>query len=126
MLTQVPGVEPRLDCGRHGALLTAGILAIVVARSSSILAPIGLAFACYGALHAAAVAICLQPRPASVQALAFVAAASLLSGALARLGLMATSLLAGTGVQRAVLLVVAVSAFVGALGYGALLRYLLR
>jgi hypothetical protein len=54
-----------------------------------------------------------------------VAAASTLSGLLARLGLLAAALLARSGVERAALLVVAPSAFVGALGYGALLRCLL-
>jgi hypothetical protein len=57
---------------------------------------------------------------------AFVAAASILSGLLARLGLLGVPLLARIGVVEAVWLVVAVSAFAGALGYGALLRCLLR
>jgi hypothetical protein len=124
MLTQVPDAEPRLACGRHAALLAAGILGIVLARASSISAPLALTFACYGALHGAALALSLRPRQGRVRALAFVASAALLSGSLARLGLLAAALLAGAGVERAVLLVVAVSAFVGAFGYGALLRLL--
>jgi hypothetical protein len=126
MLTQVPDAEPRLHCRRHAALLAAAILGIALARSSSTHAPIALAFACYGALHGASVVICLWPRPARVRALAFVAAASLLSGSLARLGLLAAPLLAGSGAVAAALLVVAVSALAGAVGYGALLRSLLR
>jgi hypothetical protein len=97
-----------------------------VARSSSIHAPIAVEFACYGALHGGTVAICLEPRPARWRALAFVAAASLLSGSFARAGLPAAQLLAGRGIEAAALFVVAVSAFAGALGYGALLRYWLR
>ena len=97
-----------------------------MARHLSTHAPIALAFACYGALHAAAIAICLRPRPALVAALAFGAAASILSGLLARLGLLVMPLLARSGVEAAALLVVAVSAFAGALGYGALLRGLLH
>jgi len=124
MLTQVPAAEPRLSCLHHAGLLAAAILGIVVARSSSI--QIAVQFACYGALHGGAVAICLEPRPVRWRALAFVAAAALLSGSLARAGLPAAQLLAGRGVQAAALLVVAVSAFAGALGYGALLRYWLR
>jgi hypothetical protein len=124
MLTQVPDAEPRLGCGRHAALLAAGILGIVLARRSSLLAPLALTFACYGALHGTALALSLRPRQGRVRSLAFVASAALLSGSLARLGLLAASLLAGAGVERAVLLVVAVSAFVGALGYGALLGLL--
>jgi hypothetical protein len=96
-----------------------------VARSWSIHAPIAVEFACYGALHGGAVAICLEPRPARWRALAFVAAASLLSGSLARAGLPAAQLLAARGIEAA-LFVVAVSAFAGALGYGAVLRYWLR
>jgi hypothetical protein len=126
MLTQAPDAEPRLHCRRHAVLLAAAILGIALARFLSPDAPIALAFACYGALHGAVVAICLRPRPARVRALAFMAAASLLSGSLARLGLLAAPLLARSGVERAALLVVAVSAFAGALGYGGLLRWLLR
>ena len=125
MLTQVPDAEPRLGCGRHAALLAAGILGMVLARASSIGAPLALTFACYGAWHGTALALSLRPRQGRVRSLAFVACAALLSGSLARLGLLAASLIAGAGVERAVLLVVAVSAFLGALGYGALLRYLL-
>jgi hypothetical protein len=117
---------PRLRCRRHAELLAAAILGIALARHFSPPAPLALAFACYGALHAAAVAICLRPRPALVAALAFVAAASILSGSLARLGLLVMPLLARSGVEAAALLVVAVSACAGALGYGALLRCLLR
>jgi len=126
MLTQVPATEPRLSCRHHAGFLAAAILGVVVARSSSIHAPIAVEFACYGALHGAAVAICLEPRPARRRALAFVAAAPFLSGSLARAGLLAAPLLAGRGIEAAALFVVAVSAFAGALGYGALLRYLLR
>jgi hypothetical protein len=126
MLTQVPDAEPRLRCRRHAELLAAAILGVALARLLSTHAPIALAFACYGALHGAALGLCLRPRPARWRALAFVAAASILSGLLARLGLLAAPLLAGSGVERAALLVVALSAFVGALGYGVLLRCLLR
>jgi hypothetical protein len=87
---------------------------------------VAVAFACYGALHGLTVALCLRPRPAPRRALAFLAAAALLSGSLARLGLMAMPLLAGDHADAAALLVVAASAFIGALGYGALLRSLLR
>ena len=73
-----------------------------------------------------AVALCLRPRPAPRRALEFVLSAALLSGSLARLGLAAVPLVAGGGVDGAALLVVAASAFAGALGYGALLRWLLR
>jgi len=124
MLTQVPDAEPRLDCRRHAVLLAAGILGIVLARASSILAPLALTFACYGALHGTALALSLRPRQGRVRSLTFVASAALLSGSLARLGLLSASLIAGAGVETAVLLVVAVSAFLGALGYGALLRLL--
>jgi hypothetical protein len=126
MLTQPPDSEPRLHCRRHAGLLAAAILGVAWARSSSAQPPIALAFACYGALHSAALALCLRPRPARGWALAFVAAASLLSGSLARLGLVAVPYLAGSGVVAAAVLVVAANAFVGALGYGALLRWLLR
>jgi hypothetical protein len=125
MLTQAPDAEPRLRGPRHAALLAAAILAVAMARSTSVHVPIALAFACYGALHAAAVALCLRPRAARWRALAFVAAAALLSGSLARLGLLAAPLLARRGVQLAASLVVALCAFAGALGYGALLRSLL-
>jgi hypothetical protein len=124
MLTRVQAAEPRLRCGHHAGLLATAILGIVVARSSSI--QIAVEFACYGALHGGAVAICLEPRPARWRALAFVAAAALLSGTLARAGLPAAQLLAGRGVQAAAWFVVAVSAFAGAFGYGALMRYWLR
>jgi hypothetical protein len=126
MLTQVPDAPPRLGCGRHAALLATGIFGIVLARASSIITPLALTFACYGALHGTALALSLRPRQGWVRSLAFLASAALLSGSLARLGLLAASLLAGAGAKRAVLLVVAVSAFLGALGYGALLRYLLH
>jgi hypothetical protein len=126
MLTQLPGAEPRLDIRRHATLLAAAILGVALARFSSAAAPIVLTFACYGALHGAALGLSLRPRPARVPTFAFVAAAALLSGSLARLGLTTAPLLAGSGVQAAALLVVAASACVGALGYGALLWYLLR
>lgn len=118
--------EPRLRCRQHAALLGAAILGIILASSLSVQAPTALAFACYGALHAAAVALCLRPMPTRARSLAFVAAAALLSGSLARLGLLAAPLLANRGVEAAALSVVAVSAFVGALGYGALLSWPLR
>jgi hypothetical protein len=126
VLTPEPGAGPGLRCRRHAAVLAAAILGIVWARCFSAPAPITLAFACYGALHAAALGLSLRPRPTAVRALGFVAAASLLSGLLARLGLLAAPLLARSGVAPAAVLVVAISAFVGALGYGALLRCLLR
>jgi hypothetical protein len=126
MLTQVSDAEPPLRCRRHAGLLAAAILGIIAARCVDVPAPIALAFACYGALHAAALGLCLRPQPGLRQTLVFVAAASLLSGSLARLGLLAAPLLAQSGVAAAALLVVAVSAFAGALGYGALLRCLLR
>jgi hypothetical protein len=118
--------EPRLRCRRHAVLLAAAILGIALARFASAQPPIALAFACYGALHAAAVALCLCPRPARVKALAFAAAAALLAGLLARLGLRAAPLLAGRGVEMATLSILTVSAFAGALGYGVLLRWWLR
>lgn len=125
MLTQRPDAEPLLRCRRHAEILAAAIVGIGLARSSSAQTPIALAFACYGALHSAAVAICLRPRPPGWRAPSFVAAASLLSGALARLGLLVLPLLARIGVELAASLVIAVSAFAGALGYGVLLRGLL-
>lgn len=118
--------EPRLRHRRHVELVASAALGLAAARSYSSLAPIAVAFAGYAALHAAAVTICLRPRPALERALAFVATASLLTGILARLGLAVVPLLAGRGVEPAALLVVAASAFAGALGYGALLRWLLR
>lgn len=126
MLAQAPHVEPWLNCRRHAVLLTAVVLGTGLARFWGPPAPIALAFACYGAVHGAAVAGGLRPRPGWVRAIAFVATACLLSGSLARLGLRLAPLLAGVEVERAVVLVVAVSAFAGALGYGALLRCLLR
>jgi len=126
MLTQVPAGQPRLRCGRHAAFLAAAILGIALARLSGTQAPIALAFACYGALHAAIVTLSLRPGPAPRRTLAFVVAAAILSGSLARLGLLAAPLLAGGGVEAAALRIVAVSAFAGALGYGVLLRCLLR
>jgi hypothetical protein len=107
-------------------LVATAALAIAAARSWSAHAPLALAFACYGALHAAAVALCLRPRPAPGRALAFIAAAALQSGLLARLGSAAVPVLARGDFASAALLVVAASAFAGALGYGALLRWILR
>jgi hypothetical protein len=126
VLTQVPDAEPRLHCRRHAALLAAAILGIALPRFLSTHTPIALAFACYGALHGASVVIGLRPRPARLRALGFVAAAALLSGVLARLGLLAAPLLVRNGVDKAALLVVAASAGAGALGYATLLRWLLR
>ena len=126
MLAHGADAGPWLRCRRHAAVLAAAILGIALARCSSAAAPITLAFACYGVLHAAALGLCLQPRPAGARALGFMAAAALLSGSLARLGLLAAPLLARCGVAAAASFVVALSAFVGALGYGALLRCLLR
>lgn len=126
MLAQVSDAEPLLRGRRHAALLAAAILGTAVARSSGTHAPIALAFACYGGLHGAALGLCLRPRPVWGRTAAFVAAAAVLSGLLARLGLLVVPLLARIGVEAAALGVVAVSAFVGALGYGALLRCLLR
>jgi hypothetical protein len=125
MLTQLPDASPRLNCLPHAALLAAAMLGIALARSIAP-APIVLAFACYGALHAAALGFCLRPRPAGVRVLAFVAAAALQSGLLARLGVLVLPLLARSGVAMAALFVVAASAVAGALGYGGLLRWLLR
>lgn len=123
---QGAGAEPQLRYRRHVELVATAALAIAAVRSYSALAPVAFAFACYGALHAAAVALCLRPRPAPRRALAFVAAAALLSGSLARLGWAAIPHLAAAGVDTAAALVVAACAFAGALGYGALLRGLLR
>jgi hypothetical protein len=122
----ISGTEPQLRYRRHVELVAAAAFGIAAARSFSAHAPLALAFACYGALHAAAVALCLHPRPAPGRALAFVAAAALQSGLLARLGSAAVPLLARGDFGSAALLVVAASAFAGALGYGVLLRWLLR
>jgi hypothetical protein len=125
MPIQLPDASPRLNCLRHAALLAAAILGIALARSIGPL-PIVLAFACYGAVHAAALGFCLRPRPAAVRVLAFVSAAALQSGLLARLGVLALPLLARSGAAMAALFVVAASAVAGALGYGGLLRWLLK
>jgi hypothetical protein len=123
---RISGTEPQLRYRRHVELVATAALGIAAARSFSAQAPLALAFACYGALHAATVALCLRPRPAPGRALAFVAAAALQSGLLARLGAVAVALLARGDFGSAALLVVAASAFAGALGYGALLRWILR
>jgi hypothetical protein len=107
-------------------LVVAAALGIAAARSFTAHVPLAVAFAFYGALHAAAVALCLRPRPAPVRGLAFAAAAALQSGLLARLGSMAVPLLVRGDFGSAALLVVAASAFAGALGYGVLLRRILR
>lgn len=125
MLTQEPRAGPWLRCRRHAALLAAAIVGIAGARCSGTpLAPIALAFAGYGALHAVALGLSLHPRPAGVRVLGFAAAASLQCGLLARVGLMVLPLLARSGVAAA-FIVAAVCAFAGALGYGGLLRWLL-
>jgi hypothetical protein len=123
---QGPGVEPQLRYRRHVELVATAALGIAAVRSFTAHASVPFAFACYGALHAAAVALCLRPRPAPGRAFAFAAAAALQSGCLARLGLAAMPLLAASDVDAAASLMIAASAFVGALGYGALLRGLLR
>jgi hypothetical protein len=123
---QGPGAEPQLRYRRHAELVATAALGIAAVRSFTAHIPVAFAFACYGALHALAVALCLRPRPPPRRALAFVAAAALQSGLLARLGFVALPLLAGADIDAAALLVVAASAFIGALGYGALLRGLLR
>jgi hypothetical protein len=126
MLTQLPAAEPRLDCRFHAALLAAAILGTAAARATSAQAPLAVAFAGYGTLHGVCVAWSLRPRPTYSAVLAFLAAACLMSGALARLGLAAVPLLGRTGMRTAALLVLAAAAFFGALGYGVLLRRLLR
>jgi hypothetical protein len=118
-------MEPQLRYRLHVELVATAALGIAAARSFSAHASVALAFACYGALHAATVALCLRPRPTPRRALAFLAAAALESGLLARLGWVALPLL-GSDAVSAALLVVAASAFAGALGYGVLLRFLLR
>lgn len=123
---QGSGTEPKLRYRRHVELVATAALGVAAARSFTAHAPVAFAFACYGALHATAVVLCLRPRPAARRALAFVAAAALQSGLLARLGWVALPLLAGGGVDAAALPVAAASAFAGALGYGALLRWILR
>ena len=123
---QGPRAEPQLRYRRHVELVATAALGVAAVRSFTSHAPLAFAFACYGALHATAVALCLRPRPAPPRALAFAAAAALQSGLLARLGLAAVPLLAGSDVDAAASLVIAASAFVGALGYGALVRGLLR
>jgi hypothetical protein len=126
MLAQVSDAGPLLRGRRHAALLAAAILGTALARASSTHAPLALAFACYGGLHGAALGLSLRPRPVWWRPAAFVPAAAILSGLLARLGLLGVPLLARIGVEAAALLVVAMSGFAGALGYGALLRCLLR
>jgi len=126
MLTRLADTEPRLQCRRHAVLVAAAILGIVLARCMGTQMPLAVAFASYGALHGAALSFSLRPLPAAVRALVFVAAAALLSGSLARLGLSVLPRLAGTNVMAASLLVVALSGLSGALGYGVLLRSVLR
>jgi hypothetical protein len=107
-------------------LVATAALGIAAARPFSAHVSLALAFACYGALHAATVALCLRPRPTLRRALAFLAAAALQSGFLARLGWVAVPLLGRGDAGSAALPVVAASAFAGAFGYGALLRWLMR
>jgi hypothetical protein len=123
---RISGTEPQLRYRRHVELVATAALGIAAARSFAAHVPLALAFAFYGALHAAAVALCLRPRPAPGRGLAFAAAAALQSGLLACLGSLAVPLLARGDFGSAALLVVAASAFAGALGYGALLRWILR
>jgi hypothetical protein len=125
MLMQGPGAEPQLRYRRHMELVATAALGMAALRSLSAQLPVAFAFACYGALHAATVALCLRPRPAPRRALAFAAAAALQSGFLVRLGVAAVPFLAAGDVDAAALRVTAASAFIGALGYGALLRGLL-
>jgi hypothetical protein len=123
---QGPAAVPQLRYRRHVELVATAALGIAALRSFTAHIPVAFAFACYGALHALAVALCLRPRLPPRRAVAFVAAAALQSGSLARLGFVALPLLAGADIDAAALLVVAASAFIGALAYGALLRWLLR
>jgi hypothetical protein len=118
-------MEPQLRYRRHVELVATAAIAIAATRSFNARASLALAFACYGALHAATIALSLRPRPTLGRALAFLAAAALESGGLARLGWVAVPFLGGDAASAA-LLVVAASAFAGALGYGVLLRFLLR
>src|ERR1700741_2780025 len=94
-----PAAEPQLRYRRHVELVASAALGVAAVRSFTAHAPVAFAFACYGALHAIAVALCLRPRPALPHALAFAAAAAFQSGLLARLGLAAVPLLAGGDVD---------------------------
>ncbi len=117
--------EPQLHYARHFALLAAAALAVAAARVADLWPPLAFAFAAFGALHAASLAASLRRPRERGRTLGFVAAGSLLSASMAILGRHAAPLLAGRGVDSA-LLVVAVCAFLGALGYGFLLRRVLR
>lgn len=117
--------DPQLRCGRHTALLTAAALTVLAARLAGLSPRIAVAFLGFGALHAATLALSLRRATSMGRAVGFIVAAALLSAFLASSAFAAIAHLAARGAACA-LLGVAVSAFLGAAGYGTLIRVVLR
>ncbi len=118
--------HPELRYARHFALLAAGSAVGVAATQYAGFWPrIVLAFGWFGALHAASLALSLRSIPGPWRLLGFVAAASLMSASVAGFGLRLAPLLVGRGAAGELLLIVT-CAFAGAVGYGILLRGVLR
>jgi hypothetical protein len=124
-IASAPDTAPQLRYGRHFGLLTAAAAGAAAARLAGLWPAVAFAYAGFGALHAASLAASVRRMPGRRRALGFVAASSILSAAVAILGLRAAPLVGGRSITRA-LLVVAACAFLGAVGYGLLLRMVLR
>ncbi len=120
----MPGAvgEPQLRSVRHFELLASAALLVAAMKLAGLWPPIAYAFAGIGALHAASLAASLRRLPGRGRALQFVVAASILSSSMAMLGLHAAA--AARNVAGA-LLTIAACAFLGAVGYGLLLRKVL-
>jgi hypothetical protein len=114
---QEPPADPQLRFARHFGLLAVFAGGIAATRYAGFAPRIALAFAGFGALHAVALGLCLRPIPGRRRVVGFVVAAALLSATVASLGL--------RWGPRA-LLVIPACAFAGAVGYGILLRCVLR
>lgn len=117
-----PRAAAALHYGRHFALLfVLAALAALLGRLSFMPGPVA-AFGLYGAMHAAALALCLRAAQPPSRKLLFVLLASLISLSIAFLGVRAAPLAAMPWGFSGLRTILAAASILGALGYGWLMR----
>jgi hypothetical protein len=107
---------------RHWLLLLCFGISLYIATRVRLLSDLSVAFACYGALHALALALALRPRAVIWRSVLFIIIAAALSVMTLRIGLIGMQWMGTLPGNVALYVMLGVSAMISAASYGFLIR----
>jgi hypothetical protein len=111
-----------LKYSRHFSLLSAFAALTCVLGRASFPATLSVAFAFYGALHAAALILSVRTPPAAVRSISFIVVAAALSALMFNLGILGTHLVSRLPSGIGSYAVLGIASALGAVSYGVSLR----